>query len=224
MAKPKKPAKGTTKPKQTTNAINLAALKAQALAVKHQVKIGGRLSPAFLLAFAADLAAIVTAVPAVITARDGQVQLTAQQTTALSTAYNLAKGIKTTVKSHNPDKDVLLAYGVGAPVNKLSVPQVTAAVQKILDRLAAAPAEATAFGIIDLDVKALQDALQAIKDADLAQEAARAAVPQTTAQRNATARSLLAGIKKIAGAGMRTFMDDAAVYAEFEGLIPKGTG
>ncbi len=224
MAKLKKPAKGTVKPKQTPNAINLLGLKAQALALKHQVAIGPRLSVAFLASFAADLASIVTAVPAVINARDGQQQLTAGQTTALLTAYNLAKGVKTTVKGHNPEKDILLAYGVGVNVNKLSVPQVTAAVQKILDRIAAAPAEAAAFDIVDLDVKALQDALQAIKDADLAQEKARAAAPQTTARRNIVSRSVLAGTKKIAGAGMRTFMDDATVYAEFEGLVSKAAG
>ena len=221
MAKVKKPAKGNTMPKQEANAINSLGLKAQALVTTYQLKIGTRLTAIFLASFAADLTGLVTAVPAVITTHAGQIQLTAAQSTALLNAHNLVKGVKTTVKGQNPSKDVLLAYGVGVNVNKLSVSQVCAAVQKILDRTGAQPAEAAAFDIIDLDVKALTSALQAIKDADTAQELARATAPQTTAQRNATARRILAGIKRIAGAGMRACVDDPAAYAKFERLVTK---
>ncbi|MFT3776577.1 MAG: hypothetical protein QM820_65390 [Minicystis sp.] len=64
--------------------------------------------------------------------------------------------------------------------------------------------------------------MKAIEAADKAQEAARAASPQTTKDRNATAHRLLDGVKKIAGAGMRTFAGkDAAVYASFEALLSK---
>lgn len=224
MAKPKKPATDATAPKQEPNAINAAGLKAQALVAAYAAQIGPRLTPAFLASFASDLTALVSAVPAVITTHAGQRQLTAAQTTALARAYRLVKGVKATVKGQNPAKDVLLAYGVGTNVGTLSVSQVTAAVQKILDRVGAQPAEAASFDIIPLDIQGLKDAKQAIKDADAAQETARATAPQSTAQRNATARRILAGIKRIAGAGMRACIDDPTGYAKFEALINKAAG
>ena len=221
MAKHKTPLENT-KPKQEFNAIYQAGLKAQTLASQYQAKIGIRLSAAFLTAFAADLDTLSTSVPATLTMRDGKVQLTAAQTSALRDGYMLVKGIRTTVKGHHPSKDVLLAYGIGTKTSKLVVKDVEAALQTILDRLAAQPTEAASFDIVQPDVDALNAALATIKAADLAQEKARAAAPQTTQQRNAAANHVLADVKKIAGAGMRACVDDATAYASFEGLVQKG--
>ena len=49
-------------------------------------------------------------------------------------------------------------------------------------------------------------------------------MPQTTSQRNATARRILAAVKKIAGAGMRAFPSDATTFAKFEALVTKKAG
>ena len=215
MAKSKK---SSAKPRQEFNAIYQLGTKALNLVTKHQAAIGNRLSTAFLAAFAASLDTLVTAIPAAMNARKGKVQLTAAQTTALDTGYNLAKGIRTTVKGHHPEKDVLLAYGVGSKMSKALVKDVTAALQQILDRIAAQPAEAAAFGFVKEDTDALTAAQAALVKADQDQEKARATAPQTTAQRNATANQILADVKKISGAGMRTFTDNASVYAEFEAL------
>jgi hypothetical protein len=225
MATKKKPVKNTDKrPKIDFSTLYQLGLTAQNLAVKNQAQIGARLPATFYAAFDANLSGLLTAVPAVINSKDGKVQLTAAQATALDTGYLLVKGVRTTVKGHHPEKDVLLAYGVGAKTNKVLVKDVTAAIQQILDRIAAQAAEATAFGLVDLDVKALTDALAAIQAADLAQEKGRAAAPLTTAQRNSTANAILAGVKQIAGAGMRSFTDDATVYASFEALVTKAAG
>jgi hypothetical protein len=216
--KPKK-AKGDTKPRQDFNLILQDGIKAQNLATQYASALGSRLSAAFLTAYAADLAALPDKVPAVITTHDGSVQLTAAQVTALEEAYKLVRGLKETVKSQTGDKDILLAYGVGTRVNKLLVKEVTAAVNKILGRMKANAAEAASLDLVDSDTQALQAALASIQKADKAQEAGRAAAPQSTAARNACARRVLAGIRKIAGAGMRTFNTDATVYANFAALI-----
>lgn len=214
-------APGHSKPKQEPNLINQVGIQAQALAVEHEGRIGARLTADFLAVFAADLAGLLVAVPAVMTAKAGKVQLTAAQSSALDAGAKLVKGVRTTIKGHEADKPVLLAYGIGTPINKAVVKDVTAAIQKILARVTAEPAEAAAFDLVPADVDALHAALTAIRKADEAQEIARATAPLTTAQRNATARRLLAGIKKIAGAGMRAFADDPAVYANFEALLTK---
>jgi hypothetical protein len=219
-----KKAKGDTAPKQDVHVIHQLGQKAQDLAIRHQVPIGARLPPVFLASFAADLPGLIAALPAVIVAKGGQVQLTAAQNVALLNGYNLVKGFRTTVRGQQPDKEVLLAYGIGDKTNKGSVPEVTAAIQKVLDRMADQPAEAEAFDFVDDDVKALNEALLAIQQAEATQEKARATSPQTTAQRNITARRILAGVKKIAGAGMRTFVGDATVYANFEALLTKAAG
>jgi hypothetical protein len=225
LAKTKaKTAKNNSRPRQDFNAIGQLGLKAQQLATANAAAIGTRLSAAFLTSFAADLAALPTQVPTVISTKDGKVQLTAAQATALQAGYNLVKGIRETVKSHEPTKDVLVAYGVGAKTNKLLVKDVAAAISTILARITAQPTEATSFDITAADTTALTNALSAIQAADAAQEAGRAAAPQTTATRNATARRILAGVKKIAGAGMRTFPSDTTLYATFEGLITKKAG
>lgn len=221
MATTKKSAKGDTKPAQDFSIIEQAGLKAKNLADQYKTEIGNRLSAVFILAFAADLAGLVVAVPTAITTQQGSVQLTAAQATALGKGYLLAKGFRETVKSQEPGDDVLLAYGVGARTNKKLVKDVTAALQMILDRILAMPAEAAMFEFVTEDTDALKAALTAIKDADKAQEAGRAAAPQTTKDRNATARRILAGIKKIAGAGMRALVDNPTAYANFEALITK---
>jgi hypothetical protein len=214
-----------TKPKQDFNAIGQLGLKAQALAIANAAGIGTRLPAAFLTAFAADIALLVVEVPAKITTEGGVVQLTAAQSSALLAAYNVVKGIRATVKGEAAgDKDVLLAYGIGTKTNKYVVKEVTAAIQTILARLNAQPAEAAAFDITAADVTQLTTALAAIQAADAAQEAGRANAPQATQARNATARRILAGVRKIAGAGMRSFPSDPTLYASFERLITKKAG
>ena len=219
-----KKAKGDTAPKQDIHIIHQLGHKAQELALQYQAQIGARLPPAFLASFAADLPSLIAALPAVIVAKGGQVQLTAAQNSALLNGYNLVKGFRTTVRGQKPEKEVLLAYGIGDKTNKASVSEVTAAIQKVLDRVADQPAEATDFDFVEEDRTALKEALLAIEQANATQEKARATSPQTTAQRNITARRVLAGVKKIAGAGMRTFVGDATVYANFEALLTKAAG
>jgi hypothetical protein len=216
-----KVAKGDTKPRKDFSAIIQLGLKGQSLATQYEAQIGTRLSAAFLTSFAADLAALPTVVPAVLITKGGSVQLTAAQTAALDQGYHLLKGLKTTVKSQNPDKDVLLAYGVGTRVNRLIVKEVLSGLQTIQNRITAEPAEAQSFDITAADSTAITNAVATINKADKSQEAGRAAAPQATKQRNATARRVLAGVKKIAGAGMRTFVGDTTTYANFEALITK---
>jgi hypothetical protein len=222
LAKTKaKAALTTSKPKQDFNAIGQLGLKAQGLATANAATIGTRLSAAWLTSFGADLTSLPAQVPSVISTSGGTIQLTAAQETALQVGYNIVKGVRTTVKSMEPSKDVLVAYGIGTKTNRLLVKDVTAAINTVLARIEAQPAEATSLDITAADVTALNAALAAIQAADAAQETGRASAPQTTKARNATARRILAGVKKIAGAGMRTFAANPTLYAEFESLVTK---
>jgi hypothetical protein len=214
-------ARATSKPKRDFNQIGQLARKARGLATQHQAKIGNRLDPTFLASFDNDVIELSTVVPAAMASRDGQIQLTAAQTTALATGYQIVKAIRETVKSHEPEKDVLLAYGVGSRTNKLLVNEVKTALQRIFDRITSNPPEAKTFSIVAEDIAAIEQAIQAIDAADQVQEAARAAAPLSTQQRNATARRVLSGIKKIAGAGMRACVDDPTGFISFEALVTR---
>jgi hypothetical protein len=216
-----KPAKNDTRPDLPWVAITQAAIKAQKLAQDNLAALGARVTPAFFTAFASDISALGTAVPAAMTARAGAVQLTASQTAALEIGHNIIRGIRTTVKGQSPGPDVQLAYWVGNTVNKTLVKSVRSALDTIGKRIAAQPAEAQSFGIAPEDATAITDAIAAIDAADKAQEQARAGAPQTTRDRNAVARRLLAGIKLISGAGMRTFASNPTLFANFAALTKK---
>jgi Asp-tRNA(Asn)/Glu-tRNA(Gln) amidotransferase A subunit family amidase len=208
-----------TKPRWDFNAIGQMARKAILLADGHAVEIGSRLPPGFTKQLAADTDSLDVAVPVAMNNKDSQVQLTAAQGSALETGYKLVKAIRASVKGENPEKDVLLAYGVGIRINPRVVKDVKAAIKKILDRLAAQPADIKRFDFVQEDVDALKAAYAVIETADRDQEAGRAGGPAVTRGRNALANKILRAIKKIAGAGMRACAGDAAAYASFEALI-----
>jgi hypothetical protein len=203
------------------NAIGQEARKAILLADKHAAKIGNRLPAGFTKQLGNEVDGLDVAVPAVMNSKDSRIQLTAVQTTALGTGYRLVKAFLTSVKSERPEKDVLVAYGVGTKINSRVVKDVKAAIQKLLDRLSAQPGDMARFHFVQEDVDALKTAYSVVETADRAQEAGRAKGPQVTQDRNTKARSVLRGIRKIAGAGMRACNTDPALYKEFEALIVK---
>ncbi len=216
-----KVAKSDSKPDLPWVAITQTAIKAQTLAADNQTALGTRITTAFITAFTADITALTIAVGTTITVHQGAIQLTAAQDAALTSGYNLIKGVRTAVKSGSPDKAVLVAWGVGKRVQKTLVKDVRAGLVTISDRISGAAAEAAGFGITTDDLTDVTAAIAAIDAADAAQETGRATAPTTTRARNATARRLLAGIKLIAGAGMRVFKDDATTFANFEALVSR---
>jgi hypothetical protein len=213
--------KPETKPKHSFDAIRQLGLKAQGLATDNQAALGDRVSAAFLQQLGSDLTTLGGTLPTVITTRGESIQLTAEQAAALARGYQLVRGVRTAVKGQKPGKDVLLAYSVGQRVSPVLVKDVKAALQTIVDRATAEPAEAASFGIVAADLTAMQTAVADIDAAEKASTGARVSAPKTTSQRNATARRILAAVKTIAGAGLRTFVDDPTTSAEFEALIKK---
>ena len=161
--------------------------------------------------------------PTVITTHGEAIQLTAEQTAALNRGVQLVRGVRTAVKGSKPSKEVLLAYSVGQRMSPVVVKDVKAALQTIINRVTANATEAASFGIVADDVTNLQNSITAIDAAEKAHDGARVSAPKTTAQRNATAQRILVAVKQIAGAGLRTFVDNPTATAQFEALIKKGS-
>ena len=214
------PANTDTKPNLPWDVIAQAALKAQKLAGDNAAALGSRVTPAFLAAFATDITALGVVVPTVITTKKGAVQLTAAQKAALVVGHNLVIGIRQSVKTQ-ASPEVQLAYGVGTSVNPRLVKSVRSALDTIGKRIAAQPVEAAGFGITADDATAVTNAIGAIDASNQAQTTARATSPKATQARNATARRLLAGIRRISGAGMRVFAENPTLFDAFAALTKK---
>lgn len=120
-----------------------------------------------------------------------------------------------------PTESQKSAWGVGAKTKKLIVKDVTSALQSIITRATAQPAEATGFGITTADVTTYTAQLTAIKAADQTQEATRANAPLTTKQRNVVLNRILSAVSAISGAGVLAFATDPTVRPAFEALVKK---
>lgn len=217
MAKAKK----DTAPKQDPTAATQLGLKAKDLVTLYATQLTGRIAPTLVGILAADLIAVGTVVPAAKTAKAGSKQATVAQGSALDIAYNSVTAVRTAVSRKRPAKDVSAAYGVGSKTRKTTVKDVKSALQIIVARATAQPAEAASFGIVPADLTAFQAQIVAVDTADQTQEKARASAPLSTKARNTTLRRILDAVDSIAGAGILAFANSPTERASFEALIKK---
>jgi hypothetical protein len=214
-------AKKDTRVSKEFTEVTQVGLKARDLATKHQQEVGPRLEPNLVTNLTADLITLGAVVPAAKGAKDESVQATAHQLSALEQGHRMVTAVRTAVGRKRPGRSVSLGYGVGSKTSKLVVKDVKNALQKIVNRATRNPAEAATFGILPADVKAYTDQIAAIDSADQAQEQARAKAPQSTKERNATARRILDAVDHIVGAGVIAFANSPTERASFEALIKK---
>jgi hypothetical protein len=211
-----------TKPNKTFTQVTQKGLKAYNLAAQYKAELGTRLDPAVPNNLSTDLASLGVIVPAAKTAAGAATAATATQNSALETGYESVSAVRKAVQRLAKDAAVKKGYGVGTKVNAHVVKDVKDALQTITNRASAQPAEAASFGITAADVATYKDQLDAITKADAAQEQARAAAPQTTKQRNATARRILASVDVIAAAGLIAFANSKTEREKFDALIRNG--
>ena len=195
-------------------------LKASSLALLHQAALTPRLPATTLSTLIDDLDRLGVVVPGAKQARHEARVATADQEAALAAGYARVKAVRNAVKKSGAPGEIREAYGVGQVVKSSLVRDVTAVLQQILDRAAAAPAEAASFGILQKDLDAMTAAHQAISDADKAQEQKRASAPLSTQERNRTGNRILEAVGRIAGAGGLEFADKPDVRAAFTALKP----
>jgi hypothetical protein len=220
-AMPANAAKQDTRPKKKITEITQLGLKAYSLAATYTVELTPRLAAGLLTTLQSNLTSLGVVVPAAIEAKGGAKQATAAQGTALEAAYQSVTAVRLAVGRMMPTADVRKAYGVGTKTSPKVVKDVVAALQTIVDRATANPAEALTFGILPADVTAYTAQIAALKAADQAQEAARAGAPLATKERNSTARQILAAVDSIVGAGVLQFANNPTVRANFEALVHK---
>jgi hypothetical protein len=216
-----KAAKADSRPAQEWTTIVQTGLTGFNLATDYQAQLAGRLDPTLVAALGADLVSLGANVPAAKTAHGSAVAATALQNSALETGAQMASGCRLSVVHGTTDEGIRKSYGVARKMNKLVVKDVVAALQMIINRATAAPAEAAGFGILASDVGRYTKQIDIIAAADQAQEQARAKAPKAVKVRNETGRRILAAVGKIAGAGVIAFDTSPTERAKFEALVKK---
>ncbi len=213
---------GNSSPHKNFTEITQVGLKAYNLATQFATQIGGRLAAAIVTGLATDLSSFGAVIPAAQTAKGQAAAATATQNSALETGYQMVTAVRLAVSRKTKDASIRKGYGVGTRTNRLVVKDVKDALQTIVTRATANAAEALAYAKLSAaDLTALTNQIASIDAADQAQEKARASAPQTTKQRNATARRILDAVNDIAGAGVVAFMNNATERALFEALVKK---
>lgn len=198
--------------------ITQVGLKAYDLGVANQASIEARL-PGTLAALAKDLDTLGVVVPGATQARNEAVAATAAQNALVRQGYAQVRAIRQVVRKAGAPADVQRAYGVGRVTSPRRVRDVSAALQQIVDRAAAAPQEAAGFGLVAADVTTLRAFIAQLTTADAVQEKKRAGAPLSTKQRNVIGNRIVQTAAMIAGTGMRAFVSTPPVYASFEALM-----
>jgi hypothetical protein len=207
-------------PNQAFADVTQLGHKAGNLALLHAAALAPRLPPTTVSTLLTDLDLLGAAIPGTRQGHHEARVATADQSAALRAGYARIKAVRDAVKKARAADEVKKAYGVGQNVNPAVVRDVNSALQLILDRAAANPAEAASLGIVQKDLDAMTAAHQAITAADKLQEHKRSRAPLGTQDRNRTANRILAAVARIAGAGGLEFADDPKVLAEFTALKP----
>lgn len=200
------------------NLIQLG-LRAHALASRHG--LGDRLAAGTLDQLMADIETLRSLVTVTAEARRKAQASTAAQRAALARGYALVRGVRALVRKSRAPVDIRKRYGIGAACRTNSLPQVVSLLEQILNRAQAEPAEAGVVGIAAEDLDNLRSALSAIRLADSQQREMAIASPQTTAERNEAARSIMLAIGRIIGAGLTRFANHPAAQ-EFDALTGLG--
>ena len=162
-------AKGTARVTKSPTEVTQLGLKAQGLLTKNTAQLTPRLPTTLAANLSSDLASMGVVVPAVQGAKEDASTSTAAQASELEQGFNLVTAVRASVARDRPAKGVRLAYGVGLKMSKSLVKDVTNALQRIVNRATAQPAEAAGYGVTAADVTLFTAQIAAIKEADQAQ-------------------------------------------------------
>ncbi len=195
------------------------ALDAHALAVAHRARIEDRLPEGAIDALAEDLGAIGVIVPGALKARLERRGATESQTEAAAHAKDLVMGIRRSLATAGLSKATRAEYGEGSRLAPEVVKSVVGAGEQILSRAAAHPEEVRAAGILERDLVALREAIDAAIAADRTQESRKKAQRDATAARNATLVRIEAIVKRISSAGQLEFVGEPETRRKFEALV-----
>jgi hypothetical protein len=207
-----------TRPKQGFHVIGQLGLRALNLGTTHKTVIDERV-PGVVDALALNLDSLGVAIPGVFQTRHESAVATAEQNAQIRQGYSLFSAVRRMVAKAKAPEEIRKAYGVGQKVQPTMYSSVTAALQGIVGRAAAEPAEAAALGLGPATIADITAFLASLSDIGQEQEQKRMAAPLSTKERNRAGHRVLQAVALIAGAGMIAFRNNPATYASFDALL-----
>jgi hypothetical protein len=206
-----------TLPDQGFHIIGQLGLRALNLGTTHKTVIDERI-PGVLDALALNLDTLGVAIPGVFQTRHESMVATAEQNARIRQGYSLVRAVRRMVTKARAPEEIRKAYGVGQKVQPTMYSSVAAALQGIVGRANAEPAEAAALGLGPANVADITAFLASLSDIGKAQEQKRMAAPLSTKERNMVAHRILQAVGLISGAGMIAFLNNPTTYASFDAL------
>ncbi|MGV3625237.1 MAG: hypothetical protein ACO1OB_30780 [Archangium sp.] len=205
------------------DAVTQRGLKALALAARHAAVLDARLPAGHVAALQANLTQLGAAVPDQKAVRADAQQASQSQKETFKKLVALLTALRTSVKHDEDANDAdKKAWGVGIKLDVESPKRTLAAAQSVLKVAKAKPERAAQLSVFPDDIAKLEALHAAAVAADDEENVKRATAPLSTKARNALQKSVIAAVKKIAGAGVVAFALDATVRADFEALLERG--
>ncbi len=208
------------RPVRSAVEIEQKGLDALGLLNEYAARLSDRLPAGMVGGLGADLGSIGVVVPGAVAARLEQKGATQTQNEAAATAKSLVMGIRKSLVAAGVAKASRVEFGEGAKVTPAVVKSVIAAGRQILARAETHPEELREAGVLDRDVAALREAVDAASEADRRQEARKKASRDATATRDETLVRVERTVRRIAAAGQLEFVSEPEVRRRFEALVP----
>ncbi len=200
-------------------------LDAHRLAGKYSARVVVRLPQGHVEWLAAQIQALGGAVPAQRAEKVGARVASTAQSQAAALLLGRITAMRASARM-NPLATALDRKGLGAGAKlSASAPKgLISAATAIIAFAGKSPARMQALGFLPEDFARLEGLMRATQGADASEDQARAGSKESTKARNAAAKNVEDGVRRIAAAGLAAFAEDAAVRAEFEALVAPKAG
>lgn len=144
---------------------------------------------------------------------------TAGQDTAIDKLSKHVSGIRKIVKAGGPKRSIKESYGIGVPIGR-TVFAVNASANMVKTAYETHSEWSLKAGILPSDIEALTELQEQLGTADSIQEESKYTRKAKTMNKNTLQRDVEDEVSKISSLGVLAYIDQPAIMALFESLIP----
>lgn len=191
------------------------------LACRNRAEIEPRLEAGALDGMKANVEALRSKTSAAAQLKQEQQTATQTQIKARANAAKRASAVRESMRSAFPgDDELLTAFGVGVPAHTSSVGSVAKIAEIVIKAAGSNSERVREASVLPADIDKLREDLQALLDADAAQESKKIGAKEATTARNAAQLRVERDIALVLNAARLAFVGKPEVVRAFEELIP----
>jgi hypothetical protein len=209
------------KPKWDINSTIQSGHRTLELAEHHVEALTPRLPSGLIDGLESDLTTVEGKVASSIIAPSVLKSLTADQNAATTNGHAFVVAVREAIVRARATDTQRRAFGVGLPIQRNLVSQVSAGLTAVIDGMTRYPDLSRSAGLLESDLDAARAMLETINATNAVQERGKEVRKLTTAARNAAAVRLEKAIDRVAGVGALTFFAQPEIAKQFRELIPK---